>query len=75
MSDMILKFSQIHKNNDLPVAVKDSNHTDRIKMHSHDFYEFVYVKGGFTVHYFGEHATILSEGDMFAVCPGVTRLR
>lgn len=72
MSDIVLKFAQLYnKSKNLPVAVKDSNHTDRIKMHSHDFYEFVYVKGGFTVHYFGERATVLSEGDMFAVSPGV----
>ena len=39
-------------------------------MHSHDFYEFVYVKEGFTVHYYGESTTVLTEGDMFVICPG-----
>ncbi len=70
MQNKQLRFYDFNESDVVPICMQDTYHTKPIRMHSHDFYEFVYVKEGFTVHYYGESTTVLTEGDMFVICPG-----
>ncbi len=71
MGNRELKFCDVGGNEQVPIAVKDGYHDGPVQMHCHDFYEFVYVKEGFTVHYYGESTSVLTEGDIFVIPPGV----
>lgn len=71
MLDKLLKFSKHTTNGSVPISVLSASHAEPINMHSHDYYELVYVREGFTVHYYEDSTTILTEGDLFIVCPGV----
>lgn len=69
---MIYTFGQFFGESDLPrIAVSTSFHTRRVEAHSHTFYELVYVLAGFTLHFCGGHAALLTPGDLFLVPPGV----
>ncbi len=70
MSSPILLFDDINNGADSTVIVMDMHHVSAVNPHSHEFYEFVYVQEGFTIHNYGDSTTILTEGDMFAVRPG-----
>jgi len=52
------------------VLVMRSYHTS-IGRHDHDFYELVYVKEGFCLHDAYGEVTLLMEGDLFILKPGV----
>ncbi len=54
-----------------PVKVMRSYHTS-IERHDHEFYELVYVKEGFCLHDAYGEVTLLMEGDLFVVKPGVS---
>lgn len=53
-----------------PVRVMSAYHTS-IGRHDHDFYELVYVKEGFCLHDVYGEVTLLMEGDLFILKPGV----
>ena len=53
-----------------PVRVMSAYHTS-IGRHDHDFYELVYVKEGFCLHDAYGEVTLLMEGDLFILKPGV----
>lgn len=42
-----------------------------VKAHSHDFFELVYIQSGFCLHESHNASTLLVEGDLFLVPPGV----
>lgn len=52
------------------VRVMSAYHTS-IGRHDHDFYELVYVKEGFCLHDAYGEVTLLMEGDLFVLKPGV----
>lgn len=56
---------------DIPPAIVVQNeiHHGKVLLHSHTFYEFVYVDKGFSLHSFNGKMTILTTGDLFAICP------
>ena len=56
---------------DPPVTVMSAYHTT-LNRHDHDFYELVYVTEGFCLHETGGEATLLMEGDIFILPPGVS---
>ena len=57
--------------NDGPViAIVPAEHHGRMRAHSHEFYEIVYVADGFTLHSAGGTITLLVAGDLFFVKPG-----
>lgn len=64
-----LESSNYFENN-IPIQVLDIEHHGRVGMHSHDFYEFVYIDKGFSMHFCEGETTILTSGDLFAVRPG-----
>ena len=66
-----LLFSEISGGDSSPVFVQKAFHGSPVLMHSHNFYEIVYVNKGFTVHYYDDTTTVLTEGDLFVVRPGV----
>ena len=49
-------------------AVQQSNYW----RHSHNFFEFVYVTDGFSLHSYNSGTSILTGGDLFAIYPGDT---
>jgi AraC family L-rhamnose operon transcriptional activator RhaR/AraC family L-rhamnose operon regulatory protein RhaS len=52
------------------VAIVPAEHHGRIRAHSHEFYEIVYVVDGFTLHSAGGAINLLVAGDLFFVRPG-----
>ena len=52
------------------VAIVPAEHHGRIRTHSHEFYEIVYVVDGFTLHSAGGTINLLVAGDLFFVKPG-----
>jgi AraC family L-rhamnose operon transcriptional activator RhaR/AraC family L-rhamnose operon regulatory protein RhaS len=52
------------------IAVVSAKHHGRMRAHSHDFYEIVYVVDGFTLHSTGGTINLLVAGDLFFVKPG-----
>ena len=72
MNHANLNFDNIRESADSNIKVIECYHESQVLTHSHDFYEFVYVREGFTVHNYGENTTILTEGDIFAISPGVS---
>ncbi|MBQ3707244.1 MAG: helix-turn-helix domain-containing protein [Clostridia bacterium] len=52
------------------VAIVPAEHNGRMRTHSHEFYEIVYVVDGFTLHSAGGTITLLVAGDLFFVKPG-----
>ena len=71
MLDRKLTANKVGLGPERPIRLIDTEHLGRVEYHSHDFCELVYVKEGYTVHYYGGYATVLTEGDLFAVSPGV----
>lgn len=45
-------------------------HDEAVNRHSHEFYEFVYVESGFSVHNLNDSVSILIQGDIFGIKPG-----
>ncbi len=54
---------------DPQVLVMSASHAG-VSLHSHEVYEMVYVRSGFCLHECGDHMTLLTEGDLFLICPG-----
>lgn len=71
MPDRILHFSDFADDSAPGICVFDASHgaTDA---HSHDFFEFVYIRSGFCLHEVLRKMELLIEGDCFLVRPGVT---
>lgn len=53
-----------------PVKVMAAYHTSS-SMHSHDFFEMVYVKEGYCLHHTAESSALIMEGDIFILPPGM----
>ncbi|GHU36710.1 AraC family transcriptional regulator [Clostridia bacterium] len=51
------------------IVVRNETHNGTILAHAHSFFEFVYVDKGFSLHSLSGRMTILTSGDLFAVCP------
>jgi len=54
----------------IPIIVLKYLHDTDVDVHSHDFYEFVYIDQGFSSHYYNQITTILTPGDVFGIRPG-----
>ena len=65
-----LESSSFFDNKNMSILVMDTEHHGRVGLHSHDFYEFVYIDKGFSMHYCEGETTILTSGDLFAIRPG-----
>jgi len=48
----------------------DAEHHGRVWLHSHEFYEIVYIERGFSLHSYENTTAILSAGDLFIIRPG-----
>lgn len=66
----IIRMDTLIGPNDPPVKVMSSYHTSN-ERHGHDFYELVYVTEGFCLHDALGGVTLLMEGDLFILKPGV----
>lgn len=44
-------------------------HRESVSLHSHSFYELVYMQSGFSMYTLDRHNCILTAGDVFAVAP------
>ncbi len=54
----------------IPIYVDQFLHTDSVDVHSHEFFEFVYIDQGFSSHFYNGVTTILTPGDVFGIRPG-----
>lgn len=55
---------------EIPIQVKPYSHIS-IGKHAHDFYELVFVREGFCVHYLKDSVSLAMEGDLFMIKPGM----
>ena len=53
-----------------PVRIARVEHQEKIGFHEHDFYEFVLINSGFSMHICEGVTTILTGGDLFLMRPG-----
>lgn len=66
----ILHFDDYSATKEPGVVVFETVHMG-VKAHSHDFFELVYIQSGFCLHESGNTSTLLVEGDLFLVPPGI----
>ena len=62
----ILEF----QNKNVPISIMDTEHHGKVWLHSHSFFEIVYIDKGFSMHSCNDETTILTSGDLFAIRPG-----
>ncbi|MBQ2955895.1 MAG: helix-turn-helix transcriptional regulator [Clostridia bacterium] len=70
MPEKTIRLHELIRQDEPPVRVMRSYHTT-IGRHDHDFYELVYVTEGFCLHEVYGEVTLLMEGDLFILPPGV----
>ena len=70
MPEKTSRLDEFIRPNEPPVRVMSAYHTS-IGRHDHDFYELVYVTEGFCLHDAYGEVTLLMEGDLFILKPGV----
>ncbi|MBQ5770296.1 MAG: AraC family ligand binding domain-containing protein, partial [Clostridia bacterium] len=66
----VLHFDDFAASKEPGVVVFGTVHTG-VNAHSHDFFELVYIQSGFCLHESSKAGTLLVEGDLFLVPPGV----
>lgn len=66
----VLHFDDYAASKEPGVVVFGTVHTG-VNTHSHDFFELVYIQSGFCLHESGKTGTLLVEGDLFLVPPGI----
>lgn len=66
----ILRFDDFAPSKEPGVVVFGTAHMG-VNAHSHDFFELVYIQSGFCLHESSKASTLLVEGDLFLVPPGV----
>lgn len=70
MEHMHIKSDQLFDRNLMPIYVDLYVHNENTGYHSHQFYEFVYIVRGFTLHHYNNVSTLLTPGDVFGIRPG-----
>lgn len=65
-----LESSALIGNKNVPILVMDTEHHGKVGLHSHDFYEIVFIDKGFSMHSCDGQMNILTSGDLFAIKPG-----
>lgn len=70
MPEKTIRLIELIRPDEPQVRVMSAYHTS-IGRHDHDFYELVYVKEGFCLHDAYGEVTLLMEGDLFILKPGV----
>lgn len=70
MNDM-LRLSSLIAESEPAVKVMSADQTN-ISWHDHDFYELVYVAEGYCLHGVEGFGSLLMEGDVFVIPPGVS---
>ena len=70
MPEKTIRLHELIRQDEPPVRVMSAYHTS-IGRHDHDFYELVYVTEGFCLHEVYGEVTLLMEGDLFILPPGV----
>lgn len=66
----VLHFESYSSYSDPGVVIVDTAHTG-VNAHAHDFFELVYIQSGFCLHESGKVSTLLVEGDLFLMPPGI----
>jgi len=66
----ILDRSELFMPGNVPITIMDAEHNGNGGMHSHTFYEIVYINSGFSLHTCNGIVKVLATGDMFAMRPG-----
>lgn len=66
----IIDRSTVFKDENFPVVVMNAEHQGKVSLHSHSFFELVYIDSGFSLHSCNGAITILTSGDLFVMRPG-----
>ncbi|HHY82939.1 MAG TPA: AraC family transcriptional regulator [Clostridiales bacterium] len=66
----LLDGKNYFNNGCIPIHVFIAQHNTSLTMHTHSFYEFVYIDRGFSTHFFNNTTTLLTPGDVFGIRPG-----
>ncbi len=53
-----------------PVFVMSTKHHGKVGLHTHEFYELVFIERGVSLHSHQGHTQILTTGDVFIILPG-----
>lgn len=70
MPERTMRLDSMFQPDEPPVKVMNAYHTSTGR-HDHEFYELVYVSEGFCLHDAYGEITLLMEGDVFIIKPGV----
>jgi AraC family L-rhamnose operon regulatory protein RhaS len=65
----ILKAKDLFTAEDFPIEIRKQVHNGHTKIHMHDFYEFVFLETGISLHTYADKFTVLLPGDMFGIRP------
>ncbi|MDD4772867.1 MAG: AraC family transcriptional regulator [Eubacteriales bacterium] len=60
---------KIFEPDSVKIRVMSAEHNGKTWLHRHAFYEFVYIDTGFTLHSHDGRTSVLTAGDLFAICP------
>lgn len=65
----ILHSKDFFSQPDFPVIIRENVHNGHTEYHMHDFYEFVFLESGLSLHTCVDRFTVLLPGDMFGIRP------
>ena len=65
----ILHAKDLFIHDDFPIVIRENVHNGHTPHHMHDFYEFVYLESGLSLHTCVDRFTVLLPGDMFGIRP------
>ena len=66
----ILEGKNIFRESTVKINVTEVEHHGRGILHTHSFFEMVYIKNGFSIHTCDNKSTVLTAGDLFLLKPG-----
>jgi AraC-like DNA-binding protein/quercetin dioxygenase-like cupin family protein len=69
-SYIVTEFKNLGAKDNFPLNIMDVEHHDKVWLHTHDFYELVYIDKGFSMHVCDDTSTVLTSGDIFILRPG-----
>lgn len=69
MTERTIASVNVFSNCPSNIKILPNEHDGKVKPHSHDFYEFVLVEKGFSLHMCQNSTTIVTPGDLFAIRP------
>lgn len=70
MNASVMENSSVFEQDTIEIVSLDLEHNGKNGIHTHSFFEMVYIDKGFSLHYCDGHHTVLTAGDIFILKPG-----